>query len=74
MNIKLVFGIGFIITAIGWLVFSGAAIPTLVLPQWWNTVILIQTEMWLTKFPIPACNAEGKLMGIVVVYVKRAEG
>jgi hypothetical protein len=32
MNIKLVFGIGFIITAIGWLVFSGAAIPTLVLP------------------------------------------
>jgi len=32
MNIKLVFGIGFIIAAIGWLVFSGVAIPTLVLP------------------------------------------
>ena len=32
MNIKLFFGIGFIIAAIGWLVFSGVAIPTLVLP------------------------------------------
>ena len=32
MNIKLVIGIGFIIAAIGWIVYSTQGIPGLILP------------------------------------------